>query len=346
MKEINIHNYILSEDSSLVDALKVINKNETYQIALIVNKKKKLIGTIVDGDIRRALLNNKNLDSKVIYSMNKNPITIENIKNINKIIKKIDQERLSIPVVDQLGRVKDLLVYDKNFGIKKDNIVFIPAGGEGKRLRPLTYKKPKPLIKIGKKSIIENIIGNLRKQGLVNFFIALNYKAELVKGELSKINGIQLNFIKEKKQLGTAGALKLINKLNDQPIVVINSDLFTDLDINLMLQYHKRNKSKLTVAVTKFKLDVPYGVVKIKNNHIQNINEKPSESFLINAGIYILEPDLIKFIKPNTKFDMTSLLNILIKKKIKISAFHLFEEWVDIGKISDLEKVKSMEKKL
>ena len=102
----------------------------------------------------------------------------------------------------------------------------------------------------------------------------------------------------------------------------------------------------MTVAVTKYKFDVPYGVIKIKNNHIQNINEKPSESFLINAGIYILEPELIKFIRPNTKFDMTSLLNILIKKRIKISAFHLFEEWVDIGKKSDLEKAKKMEKKL
>ena len=346
MKENDIQNYILGEDSCLVDALKIINKNNKFQIALIVNKKKKLIGTIVDGDIRRALLNNENLNSKVVHSMNKNPITIENIKNINKIKKKIDQEQLSIPVVDKVGRVKDLLVYDKNYGIKKDNIVFIPAGGEGKRLRPLTYKKPKPLIMIGKKSIIENIIGNLKKQGLVNFFIALNYKAELVKEELSKIDGIQLNFIKEKKQLGTAGALKLISKLNEKPIVVINSDLFTDLDINIMLQYHKRSKSKLTVAVTRFQLNVPYGVVKIKNNHIQNINEKPRESFLINAGIYILEPELIRFIRPNTKFDMTSLLNILIKKRIKISAFHLLEQWVDIGKKSDLEKVKNMGKKI
>ena len=343
MKQIDLKKYILDSNSKLFEALRIINNDEKFKIALIVDKKKKLIGTIVDGDIRRALLKKKSLDSRVKESMNKRPIMLKKNQNIKSIEKKIDVDLIALPVVDDLGNVKDLKIYDKHYGIKKNNIIFILAGGEGKRLRPLTLLKPKPLLKIGKRSLIENLILNLKKQGFENFFISLNYKGNIIKNTLNKIDfGINLNFIEEKIKLGTAGSLKLVKKLNDEPIIVINSDLMTDVSINEMIKQHKENKTDLTVAVTTFKLDIPYGVINVKNNSIKSITEKPSESYLINAGIYILEPSLIEYIKPNREFNMTDLLSILIKKKKKISPFHLYENWIDVGRLSDLKKAKKM----
>ena len=224
---------------------------------------------------------------------------------------------------------------------KKHNKIIIMAGGRGMRLRPLTKDIPKPMLKVGGKPILQNIIEKFKSLGYENIILCVNYKSKIIKEYFGdgKRFGVNIDYVHEKVRMGTAGALSLLKKKPTEPFFVVNGDLLTNLDFEKMLDFHNFNKSKATMCVSEYNIESPYGEVRLNNENILSIEEKPTYKMFINAGIYILDPICIKLI-PKKFFDMPSLFNSLIKKNLKTISFPLGEYWLDIGRFNDYKKAK------
>jgi dTDP-glucose pyrophosphorylase len=316
--------------------------NSGLQIGLVVDDKGILKGTITDGDIRRAVIKGISLDESVTSIMNKSPETAHIDDSRSDIISLMKRLVLrQIPIVDEDGKVLDLEVLMELLNPQpKDNLVVLMAGGLGKRLRPLTDDCPKPLLKIGNKPILETILENFIEYGFRRFAITVNYKAKKIIDYFGNGErwGVSIDFINEKKALGTAGALSLLNEIPTKPIIVMNGDLLTKVNFDNLIDFHNASKAQGTMCVREYDFQVPYGVVELDDNIIRRIEEKPVHRFFVNAGIYILEPESLKLIPRNTYFDMPVLFKELLAKNYKTSAFPITEYWLDIGQINDFHK--------
>lgn len=340
---ININKIKISANTKIHQAMKIIS-NGAIQIAIAVDKKGKLIGTLTDGDIRNGFLNGLNLDSLVKSIIFKNPIVAKQNYSKEKLLnlalsKKVNQ----IPVVDKNNKVKGIYVLDELLKIKsKSNKVVIMAGGKGMRLRPLTKNLPKPMLKVGNKPILQTLIEKFYDSGFKNFIFCVNYKSKIIKdffGDGEKF-GVKIEYIHEKKRMGTAGAISLIKKkILQEPFFVINGDLLTNLNFEKMLDFHYKHNSKATMCVKEYNIDSPYGEVTLKNENISSIEEKPRHKFFVNAGVYILDPKCTRLI-PKKFYDMHSLFKKILSKKYKTVSFPLGEYWVDIGRFGDYKKAK------
>tara|TARA_B110000037_G_scaffold207044_1_gene253615 strand:+ start:484 stop:1530 length:1047 start_codon:yes stop_codon:yes gene_type:complete len=340
MIKVKIKKIKITIDANIKKALKVIDDG-AIKIALVVDKKDKLIGTLSDGDIRRGFLRGLSINSPIKTLINKKPL-IGKKKYIKKKLlniafsKKIQQ----IPIVDSEGKVIEVLLTDEN---KKDEIksnkVVIMAGGKGSRLRPLTKNIPKPMLKVGGKPILQTIIKRFSDCGFKDLIICINYKSHIIENYFGNGDkfGVKIEYIKEKKRMGTAGALSFIKKKLTEPFFVINGDLLTDLNFEKMLDFHRKNNAEATMGVKEYCFNSPYGEVNLVNENILFINEKPIHKFFANAGIYVLNPECISLV-PKKFFDMTTLFKKIIKKKKKTISFPLDEYWKDIGRLSDYKK--------
>ena len=336
----NIEKIKIAEDSSIKQTLKVISDG-TFQIAIVVDKKGKLVGTLTDGDIRSGFLKGLNINSSVKSIVNKNPIIVKKTETKEKLLKiAISNKIHQIPVVDKNNKVIGIHIIDELIETKdKSNKVVIMAGGRGMRLRPLTKNIPKPMLKIGNKPILQTIVERFKESGYENFVICVNYKSKIIKNYFGdgKNFGVKISYIQEKTRMGTAGALSLFQKKPNKPFFVINGDLLTNLDFDKMLDYHIHHNSKATMCVTEYNLDSPYGEVKLDDKNIISIEEKPAHKVFVNAGVYILNPECIDLI-PRKFYDMPTFFKKIIKKKIKTISFPLGEYWLDIGRSNDLKK--------
>jgi len=341
MKKIkNIKNIKITRDASIKKALKVIEEG-AIKIALVVDKEDKLIGTLTDGDIRRGFLKGYDINSSINSIINKKPLIAKKDDSKVKLISKGYTKHIyQIPVVDKKGKVKELYIIDEILKSKtKLNKVVIMAGGKGIRLRPLTKNTPKPMLKVGGKPILETIIKNFKDCGYKDLIICVNYKSHIIKdyfGNGDKF-GVNIEYVEEKKMMGTAGALSLIKEKLTEPFFIINGDLVTNLDFEKMLDFHKKHNSIATMGVKKYVINSPYGEVNLVDENISSINEKPTHKFFANAGIYILNPECIDLV-PKKLYDMTSLFKKIISNKKKTISFPLEEYWKDIGRFSDYEK--------
>jgi len=326
----------VEKDKTISDAIKILNYFST-KILLITNKNKQFIGTVTDGDIRRGFSKNCNLNTKINKITNHKSIKIYDFVE-SKIAKKIMQENsiFHLPVIDKKSKkikgIYSLLSVEQK---KISNTVIIMAGGKGKRLWPLTKNTPKPLLKIDNGPILKNIILNFKSQGFENFIVSVNYLKEKIINYL-KINknfGLNIRILKEKKFLGTGGPLGLIKKtmINEDPFIVINGDVLVDLDFNNLIDFHNKNKSLITIVVRKLYYQIPYGEIKITNFDIQEFKEKPYKFSFVNTGIYCVNFDAIKLLKKNEHIDMPQIIKKLMKKKYKVRAYPIQEDWHDIG---------------
>ena len=334
--------YTIHPERTLTDAIKKITLNKK-QFVLIVDRNNCLLGILTDGDIRRGILKGFSLNDTVNKIMNANPITASTRESSRQIIDKMMIKNVQqCPIIDKKNKLKDIKFLDKSLtSFSLDNFVVIMAGGMGKRLSPYTKERPKPLMNIAGKPILERIIINLAKHGFKEIFLAVYYKSEMLEeffGDGSSY-GVKLNYIKEKSPLGTAGSISLLPNKPKKPFLVMNSDIVTDVNYFGLLDFHKKNKSIVTMCLKDFSVEVPYGVVQTNNNKILKIKEKPILTYKVNAGIYVLSPKATNYIPSNEYFDMTELFEILIKNKHKTSAFPIFENWADIANIEDLRKI-------
>ncbi|MFZ5644550.1 MAG: nucleotidyltransferase family protein [Bacillota bacterium] len=332
---------VISPATPILKAIEIIDAG-ALQIAFVVDEKRRLLGTVTDGDVRRAILKRIPLDNPVANIMNSNPTVVHKNKKRNEILKIMKMKGLRhIPVVDGNRCLVNVEVMEDLLRSGKiDNFVVLMAGGLGTRLRPLTRDCPKPLLKVGSKPILETILNNFIEYGFNNFFISVNYKAEMIEkyfGDGSSW-GVRINYLYEDKRLGTAGALGLLPEKPELPIVVMNGDLLTRVNFQQLLAFHNENNVAATMCVREFEVQVPYGVVNIDQHRLKKIDEKPLHRFFVNAGIYVLDPVVLDLIPKETFFDMPELFDNLIKQKQETAVFPVREYWLDIGQLGDYER--------
>jgi len=337
----SIQDIIVNENTSIIDVLKIID-NSSKQLALVVDKKRKLLGTLSDGDIRRALLNNKSLDSSIKDIYFKTP-TVANINDTKEEIvnicttKKIHQ----IPIVDDEGNLVGLEILDELISKKsKTNQVILMVGGLGTRLRPLTENTPKPMLHVGGKPILQTIVERFVSYGFVNIVMCVGYKSGIIQDFFKDGNkfGAKIEYVIEEKRMGTAGALSLLPTKPIEPFFVMNGDLLTNVNFEHLLKFHNTNKAMATMCVREYDYQVPYGVVNVEEGKIVSIEEKPIQNFFVSAGIYMLDPKTIDLIPKNEYYDMPALFEQVIGRKENAISFPLREYWLDIGRIDEYEK--------
>ena len=337
----NWKNALIGPDTPIIDALKIID-SVALQIALIVDEGNKLLGTVTDGDIRRGILQNVTLQSPVSAVMNTS-VTVGSIHDDRDYIISLMKHRdlRHIPVVDEQYRVQDLKLLEQMLKPdKRENSVVIMAGGLGTRLRPLTEKCPKPMLKVGGKPVLEIIVENLVEYGFTNFYFAVNYKAEIIENYFG--NGIKfgayITYLHESKRLGTAGALSLLPERPGKTFFVMNGDILTSVNFSQLLRFHEEHQPIATMCVREFQYQVPYGVVRMEKHKLRTIDEKPAQNFFVNAGIYALEPEVLDHIPFNKDLNMPTLFKNLIDQKNDTAAFPIREYWLDIGRLEDYRR--------
>jgi len=334
--------------TTIREALEVIDTG-AMKIALVVDDDDRLIGTLTDGDIRRGLLGGLGMEDLIRDIYNPNPLVAGIADSKEKIIRLAVEKRVfQIPVVDEDYRVIRLAEIDHLLEREKhENRVVLMAGGQGLRLRPLTNDTPKPMLEIGGRPILETVIDGFRKSGFSDFYISLNYKGQKIKdyfGNGSSL-GVRIRYLEEDSGMGTAGALSLIKEEQQQPMIVMNGDILTRLDFEKLLDFHRQNGAAATMCTREYGMEVPYGVVGLSKNNIISIEEKPVQQFFVNAGIYVLNPEVMEFIPENSAIDMTTVFERLVAAGKTILSFPIREYWLDIGKPDDFKKAEEEFKK-
>ena len=338
-----MHNWnkaTLKQDNTMEMAIKILNQ-ESLRIVMVVDQDERLVGTITDGDIRRGLIKQLSLNAELSEFMFRNP-TVASLKDskssILAIMKKLDL--LQIPIIDDDRKVVGLEtlqhLLEKN---RFNNPILLMAGGFGKRLTPITNDIPKPLLKVGTKPILENIIEEFIDAGFHNFYISTHYKADMVQEYFGDGSdwGVSIQYVYEEKPLGTAGSLGLLpSDLPKLPILVMNGDLLTKLDFEKLLNFHLREGADATMCVREYDFQVPYGVINNDGKYVTSIEEKPTHRFFINAGIYVLNPSILDSIDGKSYLDMPQLLERKIKDSNKVNMFPVHEYWLDIGQTEQL----------
>ncbi|GGU69625.1 alcohol dehydrogenase [Pseudomonas laurentiana] len=334
---------VVGTDATLRDAIRCIDASG-LQLALMLDKDQQLVGTLSDGDVRRAILRGFSLDGPASEVMNASPITAHTTSLPAEQLKLMRRNVLHhLPLIDDQRKVVGLVTLDGIAGIlERPNWVVLMAGGLGERLRPLTENCPKPMLMIAGKPILECILESFIEQGFRNFFLSVNYLASVVRdhfGDGSKW-GVNICYLQEHKRLGTAGALSLLPERPQDPILVMNGDLLTHARFDNLVQFHDEHDSLATMTVREYDFQVPYGVVRMDGAAIESIDEKPVHRFFVNAGIYAISPAALDLIPPETFYDMPTLFEDLIKARKSTAAFPLREYWLDIGQIEEFERAQ------
>lgn len=332
---------LVSPDTSIKEVIRIIDQG-ALKIALVVDEFDRLVGTVSDGDIRRGILNGCALEAPVQKILNATPTVIGQNEERDKILVLMRQKQIyQIPVVDESGRLVGLEIIDSILAPpQRDNLVVLMAGGLGSRLKELTIETPKPLLKVGDKPILETILRNFMEHGFRNFSISVNYKSEMIEAHFGDGSrwGVAIDYLREDQKLGTAGALGLLPSRPAKPIIIMNGDVLTNVNFQHLLDFHLEHKAEATMCVRDYDFQVPYGVVKTENHRITSIEEKPVQRFFVNAGIYVLQPDVLDLIPHGTPLDMPALFDKLLELNKETAVFPIREYWLDIGRLSDFER--------
>ena len=323
-----INSLVLSKDQKIFQAISKINASK-IKILFVVDKKNKLLGSISSGDIRRSIRKKIDLDQNVQKIMFKKPKYL--LKKSK--IKKPKEDLICIPIVNKKKKIIDFQ-YSPIIKKEKKNTVFLMAGGKGTRLLPLTKKTPKPLLRIKGIPIIEKIILNFRNKGFNNFIISVNYLGYKIKKYLGNGSKLKVNiiYINEKKFLGTAGSLSLINlKKTIFPIIIANSDLITEIDYNNLINFHNTKISDLTICAKNKIFQMPYGEIVQNGEKVKKIIEKAKINHLVNAGVYVANKAILKNIAKNKLLMMNEFITQQLKKNKTVFSYPVYESWIDIG---------------
>ncbi len=335
---------ILSSDATIQEAITNLDK-VAIKIVIVANSDGELVGTVSDGDIRRGLLRGMLLTSPLTEIIHRTPLVVPPDMSSDLVMQlMIANKVFQIPAVNENNQVVGLHLWDELVVTPtRRNLMIIMAGGVGSRLKPYTETCPKPLLLVAGKPILEHIICSAKSEGFSEFVISINYLGYMIEdyfGDGEKL-GVHIEYLREKSPLGTAGALGLIDTPPEEPFVVTNGDVITDIKYGELLDFHTRLKASATMAVRVHEWQNPFGVVETKGVEIIGFQEKPVSRSHINAGVYCLEPSVLELLEVNAHCDMPALFERLQSKKQRIVAYPMHEPWLDVGRPIDLEIARS-----
>lgn len=337
-----LSNILISPESSIREALRRINDAGT-QMVMVADPDRRLIGTVSDGDIRRGLLAGLSLEDAVETCMHPTPTVASPGLSRSQLLELCRAHGFHhIPIVDAERRILDLKTLDELLvPPRRDNAVVLMVGGRGERLGELTRDTPKPMLEVGGRPLLEHIIRSFIEQGFHRFWLAVNYRAEVIEGHFRDGAGLgcRIDYVRETKRMGTAGALSLLPPAAaaDLPFIVSNGDLLTRVDMGAVVDHHAGVGADATMAVREYEVQVPYGVVHADGDRMRAIEEKPVHRHLIAGGLYVLSPSVLPFIPEDSFFDMPALLDRVAAQGY-VSVYALDGYWLDIGRQADYQR--------
>jgi dTDP-glucose pyrophosphorylase len=335
--------HIIFENEPLRAALSKLDKLASDAILFVVDEEKKLIGSLTDGDLRRGFIKNLGFEDSILKFIQKNPVSItRNNYTLNQLEEYKKRNFKIIPILDDQGVIIDIL----NFRLQQTIIpadAVLMAGGKGKRLMPLTANTPKPLLKVGGKPIIEYNIDRLINYGIKNIHLSINYLGEQIQDYFGNGGGrnASINYVKEDQPLGTIGSILLVNEFKHDDILVMNSDLLTNIDFADFYTTFKEADADMAVAATSYHVDVPYAVLEVDGKNLAtSLKEKPRYTYYSNAGIYFIKRSLLEMIPKNKFYDITELMEAILAANNKLITYPITGYWLDIGKQEDFKQAQ------
>lgn len=335
--------HILRSNQSVTDALIKLNDLKKNTILIVVDENDKLVGSLTDGDLRRGFIKGLAFDEPLTSYLQPDPLFIYEHE-----LKTTDLNNLRlrnfmvVPIVNKEGVVVKILNLTQIQSVVPAD-VFIMAGGRGQRLMPLTEQMPKPMLHVGDKPILEHNIDRLINYGIKNIYLSVNYLADKIQDHFKdgSDKGVSIKYVHEDKPLGTLGSVKMVEELEHDYVMVMNSDLLTDIDFNGFFQTFLRSGADMAVATTTYSVDVPYGVMEVGTGNMVNaLKEKPRYNYYSNAGIYIIKKELLSLVPHNEFYNVTDLMESLIEQGKKLMSFPILGYWLDIGKHEDFKKAQ------
>ena len=339
----DIKEYIVQRNATLLDAMNIINKNSRGIVYVCDGRR--LIGALSDGNVRRHILEGRSLDETAENVSNKSPKYVHKNSNINISNYMREHSITSLPIVNDEREIISIKfsnapdVYD----YKQLNVpVVIMAGGKGTRLQPFTNVLPKPLIPIGDKTITEHIMDHFKAFGCFDFNMIVNYKKNLIKSYFSELANYTISYFEELDFFGTAGGLKLLEKDLTQTFFLTNCDVIINDDYYEIIKHHRETKAIITMVCSLRNYTIPYGTVKLnKEGNVESLEEKPSYSFLVNTGLYVIEPRFLKYIPQDTFIHITDVIDACIRAGETVSMYPISENaWMDMGEFDELKQMK------
>jgi len=339
---------IISDTATIKDALIAINNLSNVMLTLfVVDRNERMLGTLTDGDIRRKLIAGYTLDDNVTNAMNVDFHYVSDC-NVNVLeIKKFKENNITLlPCLNKEKHIVHVYNLKQQLSILPIDAILM-AGGKGERLRPLTEKTPKPLLKVGDKSIIDYNVDRLISYGVGNISVTVNYLKEQIEEHFkSKRDGVQVRCVREPKFLGTIGSVKFVDNFENDIILVMNSDLFTNVDYEDLYLHFIENDADMSVGAVPYSVNIPYGIFELNGRNIERIREKPTYNYYANAGIYLIKRKLLDLIPDDTFYNATDFIESLVSQGHKVIRFPLTGYWIDIGKHEDYMKAQDIVKHL
>lgn len=342
-------NHYISNGKTLIEALTTINGLVPDPLVLfVVDENKRMVGTLTDGDARRALIAGASVNDKIEKVMHRdfNYMRAEDIGDVKEIKHQKEMKMKLVPVLDADMHIVDIINLEKyNTRLPIDAVLM--AGGKGERLRPLTEKTPKPLLPVGGKAIIDHNIDRLILNGIKHINVTVNYLGEQLEEHFLEPRGeVKIQTVREPKFLGTIGSIRFVKEFFNDTILVMNSDLFTNINYEDFYLHFKEHDAEMSVAAVPYTVSVPYGIFDLEGREIQGLIEKPTYNYYANAGIYLIKRTALNEIPEDTFFNATDLIEKLIAEEKKVIRFPLNGTWIDIGNPQEYQKAKELVKHL
>lgn len=339
----NDKKHILYSNQTVRDALAKLTLLKKNNVLIIVDEDEKLIGSLTDGDLRRGFMNGLTFDTPIVDYIQADPLYIYEYQLPRADLNDLRLKNfMVVPIIDPGNKVIKILNLAEIQSVVPAD-VFIMAGGRGQRLMPLTENTPKPMLHVGDKPILEHNIDRLIRFGIKNIYLSVNYLADQIQEYFGKgcDKGVSINYVHEDKPLGTLGSVKMVEELEHDYVMVMNSDLLTDIDFEGFFNAFMRSGADMAVATTMYNVEVPYGIMEVDNgNFVNALKEKPRYSYYSNAGIYIIKKELLSLVPHNEFYNVTDLMESLIEQGKKLVSFPILGYWLDIGKHDDFKKAQ------
>jgi dTDP-glucose pyrophosphorylase len=316
------------------------------EIALVVDEHRRLLGTVTDGDVRRALLAGADLEDPIDSIAHHDPVAAECGAEDSHLLALMTEHGVDqVPLlagdrVVDIAFLRDLVATGGATG-HEDHPVVLMAGGSGMRLRPLTESTPKPMLPVGGRPLLETVLGQVRSAGFSRVLMAVNYRADVIEGHFGDGSGfgVEIEYLHERRPLGSAGALRLAAAELDRPFIVMNADLLTNVNLAALMRFHCEERNIVTVGVRRYALELPYGVIEMDGTRVQSLREKPSLGFFVNAGLYAVDPAAVSLVSTLAeRFDMTDLIEAAFAASERVGGFPVREYWLDVGQLADYDR--------